>query len=272
MTLKNKLRILKEERSAILATNFYNYETLRAIVTAVKRLNEPVILQLSESSIRYMGMETALAMARAMIQKEQIQAWIHLDHGKDLEIAAACMNAGFDSVMIDGSHLPFDENVRITSEVVELASRKGICVEAELGYVAKLGEEQKMEFTSPEEAKRFVELTGVDALAIAIGSAHGFYKEEPKLALETLYAIRDATPAALVLHGSSGIPHQQIIEAIRNGINKVNLATEIKDLFMHRLSALLKDTDEIDLRLLFPPAIHAVTELIESKLKMIRNA
>ena len=272
MTLKEKLALLKQENRAILATNFYNYETLRALISAAKKLNEPLILQLSESSIRYMGLETALAMARAMIKKEGVEAWIHLDHGKDTELAFACMDAGFDSVMIDGSHLSFGENVKITRAVVEKAADRRIAVEAELGYVAKLGEDQRMEYTSPEDARRFVEVTGVDALAIAIGSAHGFYREAPRLAIEVLDGIREATPAALVLHGSSGIPHEQVREAIRHGINKVNLATEIKDLFMGKLSSLLENTGEIDLRIVFPPAIEAVSTLVEDKLKLVHHA
>ena len=272
MKLQEKLRSLKGENMAILATNFYNYETLRAVISAVKKHHDSIILQLSESSIRYMGLETAVAMARACMEAEGVEAWLHLDHGKDVNIVSSCIDAGFDSVMIDGSHLPFEDNVRITSEVVKMAAEKGICVEAELGYVAKLGEEQKFEYTTPEEARTFAERTGIDSLAIAIGSAHGFYKDKPKLALDVLQEIRKATPVALVLHGSSGIPHVQIQEAIRRGISKVNLATEIKDLFMKSLGKVLNETDEIDLRIVFPEAIEAVTRLIDTKLEMIRNA
>jgi tagatose 1,6-diphosphate aldolase GatY/KbaY len=272
MILKEKLQVLRGEGRAILATNFYNYETLRAVVSAVKRQGDPVILQLSESSIDYMGLETAVAMARSCIKAEGITAWLHLDHGKDTELAARCIEAGFDSVMIDGSHLPLEENIRITREVVELAGPAGICVEAELGYVAKLGQEQTFEYTTPAEAGMFVESTGIDALAIAIGSAHGFYKQEPKLALDVLRGIREVTPAALVLHGSSGIPGEQVQEAIRSGINKVNLATEIKDIFMGSLGRLLRDSREIDLRILFPGAIEEVSRLVEQKLNMVRDA
>jgi tagatose 1,6-diphosphate aldolase GatY/KbaY len=272
MLLKEKLVQLRKENRAILAANYYNFETLRAVVNAAKRSGEPVILQLSESSVNYMGIDTAVAMARSQIRKEGIEAWIHLDHGKDPELAKQCIDADFDSVMIDGSHLPYDDNVKFTSEVVKIASKKQVCVEAELGYVAKLGQEQRLEYTSPEQARLFVENTGVDALAIAIGSAHGFYKKEPKLALDVLSEIHLVTPAALVLHGSSGIPHDQIQAAIRLGINKVNLATEIKDLFMRSLGSLLKTTNEIDLRIVFPEAIEKVSELIRTKLKMITDA
>ena len=271
MKLKEKLQLLSAENKAILATNFYNYETLKGVVNAVKKQDVSIILQLSESSIRYMGLETALAMARACIAEEGIEAWIHLDHGKDVALAKACIDAGFDSVMIDGSHLSFEENVRITSQVVELAKPKGINVEAELGYIAKLGEAQKFEYTKPQDAVNFVERTGVDALAVAIGSAHGFYKEEPKLAIDALKKIHEATPTPLVLHGGSGIPNQQLVEAIQNGITKINLATEIKDMFMKTLKSILNETDEIDLRLVFPKAIDAVSLLIDNKLKIINN-
>jgi ketose-bisphosphate aldolase len=272
MNLKEKLAQLHSEGRAILATNFYNFETLRAVANAALRREEPLILQLSESSIRYLGLEVAVAMARAVIRESGITAWLHLDHGKDEQLVAACMDAGFDSVMIDGSHLPFEANVELTARVVNMAAARNICVEGELGYVAKLGEEQRFEYTTPEAAERFARQTGVDALAVAIGSAHGFYRAEPRLAMEVLSAIRSVTPAALVLHGSSGIPHEQVRESIRRGISKVNLATEIKDLFMGRLKAILAGSDEIDLRVIFPDAIDSVTELVEQKMKMIHEA
>jgi fructose-bisphosphate aldolase class II/tagatose 1,6-diphosphate aldolase GatY/KbaY len=272
MNLKDKLKQLRQENRAILATNFYNYETLRAVVAAAGKKNVPVILQLSESSIRYMGLMTATAMARACLQEAGVEAWLHLDHGKDTDIVKRCIDAGFDSVMIDGSMLDFEENVALTRRVVEMAAEKGVCVEAELGYVAKLGETQRFEYTRPAEALEFVERTGVDALAIAVGNAHGFYKETPHLATDVIREIRKAVPVALVLHGSSGIPHDQLQEAIRNGINKINLATEIKDMFMNSLKGILKETTEIDLRKVFPPAIGNVTSLVEKKLEMVENA
>jgi fructose-bisphosphate aldolase class II/tagatose 1,6-diphosphate aldolase GatY/KbaY len=271
MNLKEKLASLRKEHRAILAVNFYNYETLRATVNAVKSAGESVILQLSESSIHYMGLETAVAMARSLTEAEGIDGWLHLDHGKDIAIVNRCIDAGFDSVMIDGSQLPFIENVRLTSEAVNLAVKRNVCVEAELGYVAKLGQAQTFDYTDPEQARRFVEKTGVDALAIAVGSAHGFYTEAPKLALDVIKDIRMATNAALVLHGSSGIPHDQIQQAVRMGINKVNLATEVKDLFMKSLGHLLENTEEIDLRIVFPEAIDRVSELVENKLYLLRD-
>jgi fructose-bisphosphate aldolase class II/tagatose 1,6-diphosphate aldolase GatY/KbaY len=145
-------------------------------------------------------------------------------------------------------------------------------VEAELGYVAKLGQEQGGGFTTPEEAKAFVDATGVDALAVAIGSAHGFYKQPPHLDIPRLQAIHAATPVCLVLHGSSGIPAEMVREAIANGIVKVNLATEIKDTFMRGLKDQLLHTDEIDLRKVFPKAMTPVVELLCGKYRNMGSA
>lgn len=191
-------------------------------------------------------------MGRRAIADYGVEGWIHLDHGGSVELVARCLDAGFDSVMIDASECPFEENVATTRRVVELARPYGANVEAELGYVAKLGQTQGGGFTTPDEAARFVEATGVDALAVSIGSAHGFYKQAPKLDIERLAQIRAATDVALVLHGSSGIPHEMVREAIANGIVKVNLATEIKDNFMRALKQALLTSDEIDLRKVFP--------------------
>ena len=270
MTLQEKLQTFAREGKALLAANFYNFETLTGIIQASKASNKPVILQLSESSINYLGLEVAVAMARAALKSHGVEGWLHLDHGGSVEMAKRCLDAGFDSVMIDASEKPFDENVRITSEVVKYASGYNANVEAELGYVAKLGQvQQTNQFTQPEEAKRFVESTGVNALAIAIGSAHGFYKEPPKLQIELLTRIHGETNAALVLHGSSGIPEDQLEQAIASGISKVNLATETKNIFMKTLQKTLKENDEIDLRKVFPVATDSVVKLIEEKLRIV---
>ena len=142
MTLQNKLKQLRSEKKAILAANFYNFETLSGILQAASNLKQPVILQLSESSIRYMGLPIAAAMAKTAIKEYGVEAWLHLDHGGSVEMVQKCLDAGFDSVMIDASEKPFDENVRITSKVVEIAAQYKASVEAELGFVAKLGQTQ----------------------------------------------------------------------------------------------------------------------------------
>jgi ketose-bisphosphate aldolase len=271
MSLQEKLKEFQMQRKALLATNFYNFETIKGTLQAAQSLKQPIILQLTKSSIEYLGLPVAMKLAGSMLHNYDVEGWIHLDHGDSYDLAASCLDAGFNSVMIDASEKSFEENVKITRSVVKLAEKYGANVEAELGYVAKLGQAaDKIGFTEPSEAKLFVEETGVDALAVAIGSAHGFYKDEPKLDLDRLSEIGKATHAVLVLHGASGIPHDVLREAIKRGICKINLATEIKNIFMKTLKAKLANEDEIDLRKVFPAATDAVTELVRDKLRAIQ--
>ncbi len=270
MRLQEKFKDVQRAGKALLATNYYNYETLRAVLEAAKSKNVPLILQLTKSSIDYMGLENAVAMGRAGLKYFEVEGWIHLDHGGSVELVERCLKAGFDSVMFDGSELPFDENIALTKQVVEMAKPFNANVEAELGYVAKLGQStEKMNLTTPEDARKFVNATGVNALAVAIGTAHGFYKSEPKLDFERLEAIKNATDAFLVLHGGSGVPDEAIRKAVSLGICKVNIATEIKNMFTQTLKKELVQNEEIDLRKTFPPAIKAVKELIEHKLSLV---
>lgn len=270
MKLQEKLALFGRQGKALLATNFYNFETLSGILQAAKGCNKPVILQLSESSIHYLGLEMAVTMAKTALKSYGVEGWVHLDHGGSIDMAKKCLDAGFDSVMIDASEKSFDENIKITSAVVKYAEGYQANVEAELGYVAKLGQvQQTFQFTQPEEAKRFVDATGVNALAIAIGSAHGFYRETPKLQLDLLSDIHRATSASLVLHGGSGIPDEQLQQAIARGISKVNLATETKNIFMKTLQSTLMDNEEIDLRKVFPKATASVINLITEKLNIV---
>lgn len=272
MRLQDKLRECQRSHTALLATNFYNFETLTAVLRAAQAAGAPVILQLTRSSIEYMGLLQAVGIGRRGLADYGLEGWIHLDHGDSEELARRCLDAGFDSVMIDASEKPFAQNVETTCRVVELARPYGANVEAELGYVAKLGQSQGGGFTTPDDAARFVCETGVDALAVAIGSAHGFYKQPPHLDIARLTQIRAATDAVLVLHGSSGIPHPLVREAIAAGIGKVNLATEIKDTFMRSLKEELLGSDEIDLRKVFPKAVGPAVALLEEKYRMTGSA
>lgn len=270
MKLKEQLRLNKVNKQATLATNFYNFETLTAVLSAAKTEDVPLILQLSESSIKYLGLKPAVAMCKAMQEEYGVVSWLHLDHGSDMNLIKSCVDAGFDSVMIDASEKPMEENISLTKEIVRYAESYGVTVEAELGYVAKLGQSQEdLVYTQPEEAKYFVEKTGIDALAIAVGSAHGFYSQTPTLQIDLIGEINNAVDAALVLHGSSGIPHDQVQAAVRKGITKINLATEIKNIFMQELRDVLKSDSEIDLRKVFPKATGAAVDLVIKKLQMV---
>lgn len=270
-SLHRELQHMQSRHGALLATNFYNFETLKGIIRSAATTRSPIILQLTRSSIEYIGLKTAVQMARATLLENNVTGWLHLDHSDSYDLVHECLDAGFDSVMIDASEKTFEENIALTRKVVLLAEKYNAHVEAELGYVAKLGQSsEKTGFTEPWQANRFVEATGVHALAIAIGSAHGFYTDTPRLDMQRLSAIHENTPASLVLHGSSGIPSHMLQEAIQRGICKINLATEIKNIFMKMLQQNLTNNSEIDLRIVFPPAINAVAELVKAKLEAVK--
>lgn len=269
--LTSVLQRYQANKRSLLATNFYNYETLRGVLAAAASVKEPIILQLTESSLNYMGMSVAVSMARTALKEFGVKAWLHLDHSISYELIEECLEHGFDSVMIDASEKSLAENIAITSRVVKLAEKYNANVEAELGYVAKLGQSSDLlAYTDPEEAKYFVEATGVHALAVAIGTVHGFYKKEPQLDLQRLREINSRVGIPLVLHGGSGIPGHILKEAVKSGICKINLATEIKNIFMQTLKADLVASDQIDLRIVFPPAITAVSTLVIEKLKLLQ--
>jgi len=270
--MKRKFEEINIENKALLATNFYNFETLKGILSAAKDQNSPIILQLTKSSIDYLGLENAVSMAKTGLKSFGVKGWVHLDHGPSVELVEACLKAGFDSVMYDGSELPLEENIANTRKVVAMAKEYDVNVEAELGYIAKLGQaKDKVEYTRAEDALYFAQETGINTLAVAIGTAHGFYKERPKLDFERLKEIKEAVKIPLVLHGGSGVPVEDVRKAIKYGICKVNVATELKNIFMQTLKIQLSETDEIDLRKVFPPATNAVKELVIEKLKMVNT-
>jgi len=270
LRLTEKLKEVQYQKKALLAANFYNLETCRGIVKAASTLESPLILQLTPSSMKYMGLKTAVGIARTVSAEENTTTWLHLDHCNDIVLIKSCLDEGFDSVMIDASDKDIDDNILLTRQVVNMAEAYNVNVEAELGYVPKPNSEIKNnKFTEPADAKRFAEETGITSLAIAIGSKHGFYKGEPKLDIDRLIAIKNVTNAYLVLHGASGIPSDTLREAIKNGITKVNVATDTKDLFMKTLKEILKNSDDIDLRNVFPLAINEIQKMIEQKIKTV---
>ena len=273
-SLKKIYKTLAMKNETLFAMNFYNLETLQGLLKAAAAKKRSIILQVSPSSLDYMGAKVIAPLVKASAEEFDVNVWLHLDHAKKLETVETALGNGFDSIMIDGSELDIEENIHLTKEAVALASWKDVPVEAELGYVAKLGQTQEpgKGFTNPDEAKRFVSETGVDALAIAIGTAHGFYKETPKLDFELLRKIRKIIPnTVLVLHGSSGLPDNDLIEAINSGINKINVATEFKDAFMTSLKRGICNTDEIDIRKIFPVAIEEVYGVAKQKLDLLEK-
>jgi ketose-bisphosphate aldolase len=264
------LQAARSEGRAVAALNFYNAETLRAHILAANECDAPIILQTTESTINYLGIDMAVAMASAAAREIRKPIALHLDHGGSYEIVRRCIDAGYTSVMIDGSKLPFRENVELTRRVVTAAHAAGVSVEGELGHIAQNSDNVDITrfYTRPEDARQFVAETGVDALAVAIGTAHGFYKGEVRLDLERLQEIRDAVgETALVLHGGSGVPDELLRESVRCGIAKINFGTELKNAFTLAVKRSLSSSDDIDLRRTFAPAIEAVKEVSASKIR-----
>lgn len=271
--MREILNSVSKENKAVAALNFYNAETLRAHINAANECNSPLILQTTESTINYLGIDLIVSMAQAAAREISQPVALHLDHGASFELAKRCIKAGYSSVMIDGSKLPFEENIELTKKVVEFAHQHGVSVEGELGHVAQNSDNDDITqfFTRPEDAEKFVKETGVDALAVAIGTAHGFYKGEVKLDFTRLSEINEAVEGiALVLHGGSGVPAELMQKAIQCGIRKINFGTELKNAFTLAVKKSLIDSDEIDLRKTFAPAIKAVQEVSMAKIKVCR--
>ena len=257
---------------AIAALNFYNAETLIAHVRAAKASNESIVLQTTEATIDYLGLGIIVAMATAAADQLEQPVALHLDHGGSYELAARCIDAGYTSVMIDGSKMAFTDNCTVTGRVVELAHSAGVSVEGELGHVGQNSESTAVAgqfLTEANDAARFVSETGVDALAVAIGTAHGFYKGEVKLDFGRLQEINRAIPnTPLVLHGGSGVSAELLQKSIALGIRKVNFGTELKNAFTSAIKRSLTSSDDIDLRRTFAPAISALEEISRSKIQI----
>jgi len=257
---------------AIAALNFYNAETLIAHVRAAQTTNESIILQTTEATIDYIGLEMIVGMATAAADQLEQPVSLHLDHGGSYELAARCIDKGYTSVMIDGSKMSFADNCTVTRRVVELAHPAGVSVEGELGHVGQNDEPSAVAtqfLTEASDAARFVSETNVDALAVAIGTAHGFYKGEVRLDFARLQQITAAVPnTPLVLHGGSGVSTELLQKSIAYGIRKVNFGTELKDAFTRAIKHSLWSSDDIDLRRTFGPAISAVEEISRSKIQV----
>lgn len=232
VTMKEMLEEARAKQYAVGAFEFWSYDSARAVLKVAKELGLPAILQVGHFERDYMdGYENARIFAEMAAKEFDVPVALHLDHAETFEEVMKALKAGFTSVMIDGSMLTFEENVALTKQVVEAAREYGASVEAELGKLAgnegtKSLEEEEAEQTSPEEAARFVELTGVDALAVAIGTAHGLYTRPPKINIDRLKEIAAKVEIPLVLHGGSGTPADKVEEAVQNGIAKVNICTE----------------------------------------------
>lgn len=220
----------EQRKYAVPAINFSGVEILYPVLEAAAEARSPVIMQMAASEMAYFGEKAVAGVVTEAVERFGVRAALHLDHGRDYDVLVRCIRNGFTSVMFDGSALPFDENVKTTREITHIAHAAGISVEGELGAVlwAEDADDQNgqtSELTEPEAAAEFAEKTEIDALAVAIGTAHGFYKKAPRLDFNRLNRIRNATKALpLVLHGGTGIPEEAVRQSVREGIRKINFS------------------------------------------------
>ncbi|HHW62124.1 MAG TPA: class II fructose-1,6-bisphosphate aldolase [Syntrophomonadaceae bacterium] len=268
----------EREGYAVGAFNANNMEIVQAIMNAAIKEQSPVIMQASQGAIKYAGLEFITGMVRLAAQEADVPIALHLDHGTDFDQIVRCIRSGFTSVMYDGSRLPLEENIAITNKVLEITRPIGVSVEAELGKIGGTEDLIHVEaedaiYTDPEEARIFVEKTGVESLAIAIGTAHGQYKGEPRLDFERLEKIKGLVNIPIVLHGSSGVPDDQIRRAIDLGVRKINIDTNIREAFVWEARRQMQaNPDEIDPRKILGPAREAATEIIREKMRLFGSA
>lgn len=242
ISMTEMLRKAQKEGYAVGAFNVENMEMMQAVVEAAEELRAPVIMQTTPSTLKYATPWQFVANAKALAQSASVPIVLHLDHGDTFELAVQAVRAGYHSVMIDGSKLSLEENIALTKSVVAVCRPCGVSVEGELGAIG--GKEDgivgEVRYTDSEEAVVFASQTGVDALAVAIGTAHGIYKETPKLNIDRLSEIRKKTTVPLVLHGTSGVDDEVVKECIENGICKVNYATDLRISFSDGVKEFLK--------------------------------
>jgi tagatose 1,6-diphosphate aldolase GatY/KbaY len=277
VTTKGMLQDAYEHKYAVGAFATHNLETMKAVVEAATELDSPVIFQTTPGTIRYLGVDYIVAMAKVAAESTKIPVGLHLDHGDSLDVVIQCLRAGYTSIMIDGSHLPFEENVALVKKVVEVSHYINVPVEAELGTIGGVEDDLSVDeaaasYTDPDLAEEFVRRTGIDFLAPAFGTAHGVYKGEPKLDFIRLEKISQQVGVPLVMHGASGVPEESVRKSLHYGISKMNISTELKIPFAEELRSFLNQyPNESDPRKYFQTARNAVKEVVKEKILMVNG-
>ena len=272
MTSEKMLLDAQKRGYAVGAFNCENMEMVKAIIAAAEELRAPLMLQTTPSTVKYGTLETFVAIVAAEAKKATVPVCLHLDHGSSFDLAVQAIKAGYTSVMIDGSKEDFEGNVAVSKKVADVAKAVNIPCEAELGKVG--GKEDDLEAeadtnTDPGQAKEFVERTGITSLAVAIGTAHGFYVGTPVLDKERLSQIREVVDIPLVLHGASGLSDQDVRDCVARGICKVNFATELRKAYTDAGKALLEEKpDTFDPKALGKVGMAAVTELVKNRMRV----
>ncbi|MDO8515282.1 MAG: class II fructose-bisphosphate aldolase [bacterium] len=260
------LKTAKEKNFAIGAFNAGGLESLRAIAGAAKKLESPIIVEVSPGEEKYLGLQNFSSLVNNLKEEYGVEIFLNLDHGEDINIITNAIELGFDLVHFDGSKLPFEENIRLCQEVVTMAHSKGVLVEGEMDQIGK-------KITDPSLAKKFVEETGVDIFAVSIGNKHGMGEDE-KLDLERLQEINTVLPETFFsLHGGSGVAPEDVAAAIKLGIVKINVNTELRIAYRETLENVLRgDPEEMAMYKLLPPVIEAVEKVVEEKILLFGSS
>ena len=276
VTTKQMLLDAQKGNYAVGAFNVENMEMVMAVMEAAEELKSPVIMQTTPSTVKYAGLDFFLANVKAAAERASVPVAMHLDHGSSFELAMQAYRTGYTSIMIDGSHGSFEENIAVSKAVADACTPSGIPVEAELGKVG--GKEDDLDggddnpCTDPDQAVEFVKRTGITSLAVAIGTAHGVYKGEPKLDLDRLSEIREVVDIPLVLHGTSGVPDETVTECVNRGICKVNYATDLRIAFTKGVSEVFSENpDVIDPKKYNACGKERVKEYVMSKMKVCKS-
>ncbi len=274
---KNLIKHAIENEYAVPAFGFVNLEGAMAAIEAAEEMNSPVILQTTQGGIDYAGHSQLAAIAISLAEQAKVPVALHLDHGRQIEYHVNAMKYGYTSLMIDGSPLSFEENVAITNEVINMEKDPNISIEAELGQIGGKeddNEDEAEDYTTVEEAIEFIEKTNgkVDMLAIACGTAHGFYTKEPHINQELIKEVYEKTNTPLVLHGGTGVPHAQITEAVGNGIRKANFDSELKQAIIRGVVEYMgENPSAYDLRKINRVGINYAKDVAISKIKACKS-
>lgn len=276
MPLVSSLELIQKaqaHKKAIAAFNIHNLETIQAVVEGATEMNSPVIIATTPGTLRHAGIENVAAIVKALALKTHIPIALHMDHCPSFDTIVSCIQNGYTSVMIDGAHHDYDENVALVKSVVKMAHAVGVQVEGEIGKIGGVEDdlfvnEADAAFTVPAEAKQFAEDTGIDTIAVAIGTAHGMYKGEPKLDFPRIEKIDGLVDIPLVLHGASGVPDASVKKAIALGMAKVNIATELKNPMVAAIRKSLEDPNQNDPRNYMGAAKEAVKEVVIRKIRL----
>lgn len=275
--MKELLTIAKENKFAVPAFNIGSLEILRAVMEVAEETNSPVILEIHPLEIEYLTDPFVLTV-KEYAHKSKVPVVIHMDHGSNIYDVMRSIKNGYTSVMIDASNLPYEENVALTKQVVELAHKVNVSVEAEIGTIGAMNYETEgvdnVLYTGPEQAKDFVKRTGIDCLAVAIGTAHGLYPKNftPKLNLELLKILNKEVNIPLVLHGGSGNPDEEVTASVSLGVSKVNISSDVKSVFFKKCHELLNENpNQYEPCDLFPKCIDEAKKVIYHKLNVLNT-